>query len=180
MTMIKQGYLIAKIKEKLTGNHEYILKYLKTSGIKMGGGNHIYCDITSAESNLIMLGNNITISGNVTFVTHDNSIIKINPHKSNLFGRIRIGDNCFIGMNSTILYGVTLGNNIIVASGSVVCDSFLDERIIIGGNPARIIGTWDKLEEKSRDCMMTRADFREALAAGDESRFIKRKTRNLK
>lgn len=146
----------------------------------MGEGNHIYCDITSAESNLISLGCNITISGNVTFVTHDNSIIKINPHKSNLFGRISIGDNCFIGMNSTILYGVTLGNNIIVASGSVVCDSFTDEKIIIGGNPARIIGTWDKLEKKSQGYMMTREDFRYVLDNGDETKFVKRKVKRLK
>jgi len=83
-------------------------------------------------------------------------------------------------MNSTILYGVTLGSNIIVASGSVVCDSFYDERIIIGGNPVRIIGTWDKLEAKSRHYMMTQADFREALASGDETKFIKRKIRCLK
>jgi serine acetyltransferase len=78
------------------------------------------------------------------------------------------------------MYGVTLGNNIIVASGSVVCDSFTDEKIIIGGNPARIIGTWDKLEAKSQGYMMTRADFREALAGGDETKFINRKVKRLK
>lgn len=178
--MIKFGYLIAKIKEKIFRNHTYILNYLKNKGISMGENNHIYSDITSEESCLISLGSNITISGNVTFVTHDNSIIKINPRKSNLFGRIQIGDNCFIGMNSTILYGVTLGKNIIVASGSVVCDSFTDERIIIGGNPARIIGTWENFEDKSKDHMMTRSDFKDALIKGDETKYINRNVIRLR
>jgi hypothetical protein len=35
--MIKVGYLIAKILEKVTGNHKYILNYLCNSGIQMGG-----------------------------------------------------------------------------------------------------------------------------------------------
>lgn len=171
-------YLIAKMKEKLTGNHKHILNYLKNRGIQMGYGNYIYSDISTTESHLITLGSNITISGNVTLITHDNSIIKINPDKSNLFGRINIGDNCFIGMNSTILYGVTLGKNIIVASGSVVCRSFTDEKIVIGGNPARIIGTWDNFYDKSREFMMTRADFKEAVEKSDETRFVKRPVTN--
>lgn len=73
------------------------------------------------------------------------------------------------------MYGVSLANNIIVASGSVVCNSFDQERIIIGGNPARIIGTWDGFLEKNKDKMMTRADFAQALETGDESKFVKRR-----
>ena len=68
---------------------------------------------------------------------------------SDLFGRITIGKNCFIGSNAVILYGVTLCDNIIVAAGSVVANSFHEERIIIAGNPARKISTWEKKKEKS-------------------------------
>lgn len=49
-----------------------------------------------------------------------------------------IGDNCFIGMNSIILKGTKLGNNVIVGAGSVVHGTFPDN-CIIAGNPARII-----------------------------------------
>lgn len=79
----------------------------------------------TSEPYLVRIGENVTISGNVTFVTHDNSISKISPQYVNLFGYISIGDNCFLGQNSTIMYGCTLANNIIVASGSVVCNSFM-------------------------------------------------------
>ncbi|MEG2377633.1 MAG: sugar O-acetyltransferase [Clostridia bacterium] len=51
---------------------------------------------------------------------------------------ITIGDNCWIGGHATILPGVTLGDNVVVAAGAVVTKSFPDN-VVIGGNPARII-----------------------------------------
>lgn len=55
------------------------------------------------------------------------------------FGKpITIGDNCWIGGHATINPGVTLGNNVVVASGAVVTKSFGDN-VIIGGNPAKVI-----------------------------------------
>ena len=51
---------------------------------------------------------------------------------------ISIGDNSFIGMNSIILKGTTIGRNCIVGAGSVVHGIFPDN-VIIAGNPAQII-----------------------------------------
>lgn len=56
---------------------------------------------------------------------------------------IKIGDDCFIGMNSIILKGTTLGNNVIVGAGSVVHGTFPDN-CIIAGNPAKLIKFLDE------------------------------------
>lgn len=49
-----------------------------------------------------------------------------------------IGKNCFIGGNSMILPGVTIGDSCIVAAGAVVTRS-VPPNCIVGGNPARIL-----------------------------------------
>ena len=50
----------------------------------------------------------------------------------------RIGHHCVIGGRAIILPGITLGDHVFVAAGSVVTKSFPDH-CMIGGNPARII-----------------------------------------
>ena len=51
---------------------------------------------------------------------------------------IRIGNNCWIGGRAVINPGVSLGDNVVVASGAVVTKSFGDN-VVIAGNPAKII-----------------------------------------
>ena len=51
---------------------------------------------------------------------------------------IRIGNNCWIGSKVTILDGVTIGDNCIIAAGSVV-NKNIPANSIIGGVPARVI-----------------------------------------
>lgn len=54
---------------------------------------------------------------------------------------IEVGSNCWIGAKATILDGVKLGNGCIVAAGAVVTDGTYTDNSILGGVPARIIGT---------------------------------------
>jgi len=51
----------------------------------------------------------------------------------------RLGNYCWVGMNSVVLPGVELGDFTIVAAGSVVTKSFPQGYCIVGGNPAKII-----------------------------------------
>ena len=149
--------------------------YYRSCGAKIGGGGVLICtDISGDEACLLEIGDKTTISVNVAFVTHDFSIRHLAEGMNNLFGKIVIGKNCFIGQNSILMYGVTLGDHIIVAAGSVVTHSFHQEKIIIGGNPAKIIGTWDEFYEKVKDKSLSRYGLRKSLKEHPE-KFVERK-----
>ena len=77
-------------------------------------------------------------------------------------GTIEVFDNVFIGTGSLILNGVKIGPNAIVAAGSVVTKD-VPEGTIVGGNPAKVIGTVDNFIEK-RKKMMDRPIDRDPLS----------------
>ena len=146
-----------------------------------GGGGAVIgkdCAISSnldlCDKQMLKIGDNTIISSEVLFVTHDASITLFGDKTRSLFGKIEIGDNCFIGERATIMYGVKLTHNVIVASGSVVTKSFLTPNIIIGGNPAKIIGTWSDFETNSHGKGLLLSETYEAVANDDE-RLVKRK-----
>lgn len=92
----------------------------------------------------ITIGKNATIGANSKIIDNDFHPLDPEQRRLNLNEEhtarkpIVIGDNCFIGMNSIILKGTTLGNNVVVGAGSVVHGTYPDN-CIIAGNPAKVI-----------------------------------------
>ena len=64
------------------------------------------------------------------------------------FGKVRIGNNCYIGAFSQIMPGVTIEDNVLVAAGSVITKS-VPSGYVVGGNPARIICTTASFIERN-------------------------------
>lgn len=149
---MSMGYLLAKIKYVLKNrNMNVLIDYFRNNGIIIGDRCNIYSNIITSESELISIGDDVTISNDVQLITHDNSICKVLPEYTDVFGEIVIGNNCFIGARVTILPGVNLADNIIVGSGSVVTKSFYEQGIVIGGNPAKKICRIDEYREKIKN-----------------------------
>lgn len=62
-------------------------------------------------------------------------------------GCIEIGDNVFIGSNTTILQNVRIGTNVIIGAGTLVNKDIPDNSVAVGV-PAKVIGTFDDYLEK--------------------------------
>lgn len=152
------------------------LKRYRLNGAYIGEKVRAFSPITSSEPYLISIGNNVTISTGVKFVTHDNSAIKIFENGTDIIGSIEIGNNCFIGMNSIILPGVKLANNTIVGSGSVVTKSCLIEGKIIVGNPARVVSDVKDYKNKYEDFVF---DFRNKNSVQKKSLIMDNKAKWL-
>lgn len=104
-----------------------------------------------SEPYLISFGNNVHIASGVTFVNHDVTAYMFqnmdNKKYKMRYGEIKIGDNVFVGTNSTILYDVKIGNNVIIGAGSLVNKSIPDG-VIVGGVPCKIIGKFDDYKKR--------------------------------
>lgn len=84
----------------------------------------------------LYIGNYVGIGPNVGVMAGTHHLHDLRIPRN---GATRIGDYCWIGMNSVIMPNTVLGDFTIVQAGSVVKDSFAEGYCVIAGNPAKII-----------------------------------------
>lgn len=56
---------------------------------------------------------------------------------------ISIGNNVWIGARTSVNKGVSIGSNTVVGAASHLTKSFLEDDLVLGGNPAKIIGSME-------------------------------------
>lgn len=171
--------MINKILNKLRKLFWSPIKYARFKGVRIGDN----CDIQNvnfgSEPYLIEIGNNVQITNGTKFFTHGAAwVLRKKYPNMDFFGKIKVGDNVYIGNNSLILAGVTIGSNVLVAAGSVVTKS-VSEGVIVGGNPAKVIGTLSDFENNMRlfnvECKgKNYTSKKNYLLSLDESAFIKK------
>ena len=103
-----------------------------------------------SEPFLIEIGDNVTITPGVKFQTHDGGVALFRKEIPglNVFGRIKIGNNVFIGEDAMIMYGVTIGDNVVIGARSVVTRDIPNNCVAVGV-PARVIKTLDDYKSSS-------------------------------
>ena len=85
---------------------------------------------------LISIGDNVTISVRAVLIGHFKGSRPHEPGSNK--PSIQVKENAFIGPNVTVLPGVTIGKDAVVAAGSVVTRN-VPPMTMVQGNPARVI-----------------------------------------
>lgn len=142
---------------------EYYAKYI---GVKLGKNCKIYTKHFGTEPFLIEIGDNVTIAADVKLITHDGSGSLLG--KMFRYRKIIIGNNVFIGMNTIVLLGVEIGDNVIVGAGSVLTKS-VPPNSVVAGNPAKIITSFDEYVRRNADQFPFESDI---VGTGQKERIL--------
>ena len=139
------GRIILKLRKMLYSPE----KWARYIGVTIGYNNLIGKNHWSSEPYLISVGSHCQLTDCRIF-THGGAqpIRDIHPN-FDCFGKVTIGDYVYIGSNSLVMPGVTIGNNVLVAAGSVVTKS-IPSRVVVAGNPARVICSIDEYYERNK------------------------------
>lgn len=111
----------------------------KDAKLYLGSG-YINKNVTINCRHEIRIGNNVAIGPNVVIRDSDDHCIRNEGMQSIVHDKVCICDNVWIGTNSVILKGVTIGAGSVIAAGSIVTKN-VPSNSLAAGVPARIIKT---------------------------------------
>lgn len=121
-------------------------------GVTIGANCKIYGNspnMWGTEPFLITIGNNVFITNGCKFVNHDGGtlILRKKTPSLELTAPINIGNDVYLGVETMIMPGITINNNVIVGARSIVTKD-VEENSVIVGIPARKIKTVDQYYEE--------------------------------
>ncbi len=153
------SYKVKKISEEEIFQRR--ISEARNRGVKIGDNVKLIDEINwGNEPWFIEIGNDVMLSFDITFLTHDGCIWAYQPYfkdfsKISKFGKIKIGNGCFIGCKTTIMPNVTIGDNCITAACSVVTKNIPDGEVW-GGVPAKFICKTQELATKIENNSQTK------------------------
>jgi len=125
-------------------NHRVILSVIYPESEIIIGDDTGISGTTICAAKSVKIGRNCLIGANVTIPDYDfHSVIpegrRYNTNIEEIgCASVVVEDNVWLGMNVIILKGVVVGQNSVVAAGSVVTKS-IPSNCIAGGNPAKVL-----------------------------------------
>lgn len=159
--MLKDILLYIKYGYKATS--ESYVKYLSKKGVKLGKNVNFYSPWTISVDTqrpwMIEIGNDVHITSGCRILQHGYDWAVLQKKYGDVLGstgKVKIGNNVFIGADATILKGVTIGNDIIIGAKSLVNKDCLESGVY-AGNPAKYIMSLDEYYEKRKSKQISEA-----------------------
>ena len=109
--------------------------YLTANGGVINIGERLFCNrnVSINCRRSITIGNDCIFGENICFYDHDHGFNEgaLFRKQNYLLGDIVIGDNVWIGSNVTVLRGTEIGDNCVIAAGSIVKGSIEKDSLLL-------------------------------------------------
>ena len=199
--MISRVFLAFKYPSSLLYPHSYCqsayIKYLRKGGVVIGEGTRFVsphlCSIDPGRMDYIEIGNNCAFSV-ASILAHDYSWYTLLESCGDMLpdagGRVKIGNNVFVGYQALILKDTIIGDNVIIGARSVV-KGVVPANTVWAGVPARQICTIEefykrKVNRRLKDAIYRRDHIRKVKGRDPEIKemgmfgylFLERTTEN--
>lgn len=142
---------------------EAYIRHMRKLGAQIGAYTYIpdpsrtFVDTTRPW--LVTLGENVKLARGVSIWTHGYDWCVLKAKYGDILGScgpVTIGDNVFVGVNTTILKNVTIGSNVIISANSLVTHDIPDN-CVAGGNPCEVLMPLEKYYEKRQRAQVPEA-----------------------
>lgn len=155
-------------------------KQARNAGVIIGSHNLIASRFWSTEPYLIKIGNHCQITEGAQIYTHGGSQVARGKYPDfDVFGKVVLGDRVYVGSGAKIMPGVTIGDNVLIAAGSIVTKS-IPSNVVVSGNPARYVCTLDEYIERNMAFnigtkLLSQKEKKVFLLAQPDEKFIKKR-----
>lgn len=140
---------------------EYTTEKLISMGMKVGKNfgrlNGVILDPSHCW--LIEIGDDVTLAPRVHILCHDASTKAFMNYTK--VGNVIIGNRVFIGAESVVLPGVTIGDDVVIGANSTVTHNIPSNSVAVG-SPARVICTLEEYIQKEKERMKSAPVYDEA------------------
>lgn len=162
-----------------TSSSKRFIKYLRNCGVKIGEDcvfrNVKTTRIDVTRPSLIEIGNNVDMNHNFQIMTHDwasgvfkNVFYNILPSS----GKVKIGNNIYFGTDVIVLKGVSIGDNCVIAAGSIITKD-IPSNSVAAGAPARVLCTLeDYYKKREKACIEEAFEYARSI----DERFKRKPT----
>jgi maltose O-acetyltransferase len=148
--------LVRRCQDRLRGYPD--IDVLVAHGLRLGRDVYIGpgAIIDPAHCWLVSIGDESTLTPGVLVLAHDASTKRHLGYTR--VARVTIGRRVFVGARAIVLSGVTVGDDVIIAAGSVV-NRDVPAGTVVGGNPARVIGQTEEYIARHREQLAVRPRY---------------------
>ncbi len=164
--------IFKKLVYRMRGTHT--TEELIDAGLRVGCNfvPMVGCIIDPAHCHHIVIGDDVTFGPRVHILAHDASLKRHLGYAR--IANVNIGNRVFIGADTVVMPGVTIGDDAIVGANSTVTRS-IPPRTVVAGSPARVICSLDEYLARHREAMKTRPVFGEEYSLRSNPSIARRR-----